>query len=120
MVYAVWLFGISIAFVIAERLWPWRKEQKLFRAGFFSDILYIVFNSEYLGIVMAVITAKLLRIYNPDPLVTWKLMADKPYWLQFVILLPAFDLAIAAALGDLLGAPSIPPSPWRGHIGAQP
>ncbi len=34
-------------------------------------------------------------------------------WARF---LSAFDLAIAAALGDLLGAPAIPPSPWRGHI----
>lgn len=111
MVYAVWLFGISIAFVIAERLWPWRKEQKLFRTGFLSDILYIVFNSEYLGIVMAVITAKLLRIYNPDPLVTWNLMADKPYWLQFAILLPAFDLAQWAVHNALHRVPFL----WRFH-----
>ncbi|MBS1831030.1 MAG: sterol desaturase family protein [Acidobacteria bacterium] len=111
MVYAVWLFSISIAFVIAERLWPWRKQQKLFREGLLSDVLYIVFNSEYLGIVIAVLTAKLLAIYNPDPLVTLNLMKGKPYWLQFLILLPAFDLAQWAVHNALHRVPIL----WRFH-----
>lgn len=91
MVYAYWLFGISVASVIAERLWPWRKQQPLLRPGIFSDLLYIVFNSEYLGIVLAVATAKLLAIYNPDAMVTLSIMRGKPIWLQFLILLPLFD-----------------------------
>lgn len=111
MVYAVWLFGIAIAFVLAERLWPWRKQQPLFRQGLLSDILYIVFNAEYLGIVFAVITAKLLAIYNPDPLVTLNLMSSKPYWLQFVILLPAFDFAQWAVHNALHRIPIL----WRFH-----
>lgn len=37
-------------------------------------------------------------------------------WARF---LPQFDLALAAALAELFGAPAFPPSPWRGHIGGQ-
>lgn len=111
MVYAVWLFGISLAFVLAERLWPWRRQQKMLRPGIVSDILYIVFNSEYLGIVLAVATAKLIQIYNPDSLVSLNLMHDKPYWLQFAILLPAFDFFQWAVHNALHRIPIL----WRFH-----
>jgi len=90
VVYAVWLFGLGLFFVVAERLWPWRK-QRLLRAGLLSDILYIVFNAEYLGILLALATARLIRIYDPEPLIRWNVMSGAPAWLQFIVLLFAFD-----------------------------
>lgn len=38
-------------------------------------------------------------------------------WARF---LPEFDLAPAAALGRILGAPALPLAPWKHHIGAEP
>lgn len=38
-------------------------------------------------------------------------------WARF---LPEFDLAPAAALGRVLGAPALPLAPWKHHIGAEP
>ncbi len=111
MVFAIWLLGISIAFVLAERLWPSRKQQRLLRPGLLTDILYIVCNAEYLGIVFAVITAKLLAIYNPEPLLALNLMSAKPHWLQFVILLPAFDFLQWSVHNALHRIPFL----WRFH-----
>jgi hypothetical protein len=91
VVYAVWLFWISLAFVVAERLWPWRKNQPLLRPGILSDLVYLVFNAEYLGILIALATQRLIKIYDPEPFIAWNLMAGKPKWLQFVVLLAVFD-----------------------------
>lgn len=37
----------------------------------------------------------------------------------FARFLPGFDLALAAALGRLLGAPALPAAPWKHHIDAE-
>lgn len=37
----------------------------------------------------------------------------------FARFLPGFDLALAAALGRLLGAPTLPAAPWKHHIDAE-
>ena len=55
MIYSAWLFGFSLLFVAIERLWP-RRRQALFRRGIASDIAYLMFNSEYLGLFMGLIS----------------------------------------------------------------
>lgn len=110
MVYAVWLSGLGLLFLVAERLWPWRK-QPLLRKGLLSDILYIVFNAEYLGVLLALATAQLIRIYNPEPLIRWNVMSSAPAWLQFLVLLFTFDFLQWSIHNMLHRVPFL----WRFH-----
>lgn len=91
MVYAVWLFFISLAFVAAERIWPWRPHQKMLRPGIASDIVYLIFNSEYLGMLIALATVRLTSTL--DPLVSLRVASGLPLWLQFTLVLLIFDFA---------------------------
>lgn len=85
MVYAVWLSALAVVFVVAERIWPWRR-QKLLRPGLAWDIAYIIFNAQYLGALTAMAAAHLLRIYNPKPYLALNIMSGQPAWLQFLVL----------------------------------
>lgn len=55
MTYAYWLVGTSVAFAVAERLRPWRREQALLRSGWARDLGFVVLN----GHVFALLTAGL-------------------------------------------------------------
>lgn len=91
MNYLVWLTGLGLLFIVLERLWPWRRKQPVFRTGWFSDVLYIVFNSHYLGILLALGTQQLMRVYNLDALLSLGVMRNWPWWVQFPVVLIAFD-----------------------------
>jgi sterol desaturase/sphingolipid hydroxylase (fatty acid hydroxylase superfamily) len=51
--FAYWLIGISIAFVILERLFPWRKGQKLFRSGWLRDVGFLAVNGHFFSLLTA-------------------------------------------------------------------
>ena len=57
MVYAVWLFGLSTLFFLAERCWPERR-QRIFRKGFLQDLWYLIFHGEYLGVLLGVLSVQ--------------------------------------------------------------
>ncbi|HYM06739.1 MAG TPA: hypothetical protein VEU11_09280, partial [Terriglobales bacterium] len=57
MIYSAWLFGFSLLFVVLERLWP-RRRQALFRRGIASDIAYLIFNSECLGLFIGLVSIR--------------------------------------------------------------
>jgi sterol desaturase/sphingolipid hydroxylase (fatty acid hydroxylase superfamily) len=59
--YWVWLAGISLAFVIAERVAPRRPEQPLWRAGIVTDLAYLVLNGHFLGWGLALLAAPIER-----------------------------------------------------------
>ena len=42
--YFYWLILISLIFWVWEIIWPWRKEQKVFRKDFWLDAFYMFFN----------------------------------------------------------------------------
>jgi len=42
--YFYWLIGLSLLVWVFEILIPWRKDQKIFRKGFWLDTFYILFN----------------------------------------------------------------------------
>ena len=44
MTYLHWLALISIGFVVLERLFPWRKEQRVLRAGWLRDLGFLAVN----------------------------------------------------------------------------
>ena len=55
MNYLPWLLGLSAAFVLLERLFPWRREQPALRQGLLRDAGFLALN----GHVYALLTASL-------------------------------------------------------------
>ena len=55
MIYSVWLFALSLLFMVLERLWP-RARQPILRRGIWSDLAYLIFNSEYLGVLLGAVS----------------------------------------------------------------
>jgi sterol desaturase/sphingolipid hydroxylase (fatty acid hydroxylase superfamily) len=91
MVYSLWLFGLAIFFFAVERLKPSRSEQAVLRRGFWQDLAFLIFNSEYLGLLVGLITVHVARIF--DPLFGWQLLREQPLWLQLPMLVVALDFA---------------------------
>lgn len=111
MVYAYWLLGISLASVIAERLWPWRS-QPILREGFLTDLAYIVFNSHYLGILLALLSQRIFQIYDPTARLSLGLMHSTPAWLQLLTVLLLFDFLQWSVHNLLHRIPLL----WRFHM----
>ena len=53
--YPIALAIISVVVAGAERLWPWRAHQPLLRRWLWSDLLHLVFNGHFLGVLLYVI-----------------------------------------------------------------
>jgi sterol desaturase/sphingolipid hydroxylase (fatty acid hydroxylase superfamily) len=54
--YLYWLLAISCAFVVLERLFPWRKRQGMVRAGWLRDIGFLALNGHFFSIWTAALT----------------------------------------------------------------
>ena len=90
--YWFWLIGVSLFVFLLERLWTWRKEQKVFRNGIWQDLFWLVFNGHFLGILLAMVTGEIVQglntlLYNaglpvPESLA---LASSWPLWVQFVV-----------------------------------
>ncbi|MBM3812411.1 MAG: sterol desaturase family protein [Acidimicrobiia bacterium] len=90
MIYSVWLTGLGLLFVAAERVWPRNPEQRLLRRGILSDLAYIIFNSEYLGIILGLISIELIPILGLQHLQIG-LLSKAGFWTQFVAFFLIFD-----------------------------
>lgn len=98
MTYWHWLAGLSIAFVLAERLFPARPAQPLLRAQWANDLGYLVLN----GHVYAVLAggwAAALALHARELLAPWLPFAEPgsglaalPAPAQFLIYLASTDL----------------------------
>jgi len=53
MSYLHWLIGISVAFVLLERLFPWRKQQGLLRQGWLRDVGFLALNGQVFWLLTA-------------------------------------------------------------------
>jgi sterol desaturase/sphingolipid hydroxylase (fatty acid hydroxylase superfamily) len=90
--YYFWLAAVSLFVFLLERLASWRKEQKVFRKGIWQDVFWLVFNGHYLGLLLALVTGKLILWLNgwlhslglPIP-EEFALLAGVPLWLQFIV-----------------------------------
>jgi len=93
------LILISLAFVVLERVRPWRKGQPLFRKGWLTDLAHITFNGYvfrrflYTG---AALTVAVQFSQTMESLGVWDalnsaVMKQKPLWLQFLALFFAQD-----------------------------
>src|SRR6266852_109484 len=90
--YPAWLFGFSLAFLIFERLLP-RHPQRLLRRGFFSDLAYLVFNSEYLGMLLGMIAVPVAAHLRVHQWLDIGIMRGQPFWVQFPVLVLVMDFS---------------------------
>lgn len=64
MTYWVWLIGISFVFTVFERVWPRRQSQRLLRRGLGDDLVYVILNGHFLGMMLALPASWLQRASN--------------------------------------------------------
>ena len=84
--YFFWLLAVSAMCLILERLWPWRKQQKMVRRQFLQDLVWLFFNGHYAGILVAYIAATLFVWAAPaiDLAKSLNFLSEQPLWLQFI------------------------------------
>ena len=90
--YYFWLVVVSLLVFVVERLFTWRKDQKILRKGIVQALFWLIFNGHYLGLVLAMVTGHVVQGVNaaffraglpvPESLA---LMQDTPLWLQAVV-----------------------------------
>jgi sterol desaturase/sphingolipid hydroxylase (fatty acid hydroxylase superfamily) len=96
MTYWPWLLAISLAFIAAERLFPWRKQQSLLRTGWMRDVGFLAVNGHFFslwtaaisGVLAAGATSVFGRLglgFEGSPISGW------PFLAQFLALLVLAD-----------------------------
>jgi sterol desaturase/sphingolipid hydroxylase (fatty acid hydroxylase superfamily) len=97
--YYFWLLLLS-AFVFAlERLFAWRRKQEVIREDLVQDLFWMVFNTQYLSWMLAVLAVHLVSVFDaaflhfgvPAPQ-SLRLISHWPPWLQFVVFFLIQDL----------------------------
>ena len=87
------IVATAVFFIIAERIWPYTKGQKVLREGFFDDLaLYTVAQSYILGIL--IFTYIINFIDSSTGLSRLKLFENVPIWIQLVFFLITHDIYI--------------------------
>jgi sterol desaturase/sphingolipid hydroxylase (fatty acid hydroxylase superfamily) len=87
------ILSASVFFIIAERIWPYTKGQKVLREGFFDDLaLYTIAQSYILGIL--IFTYIINFIDASTGLSRLQLFRDVPIWIQLIFFLVTHDLYI--------------------------
>ena len=56
MSYLYWLLGTSAAFILIERLFPWRREQPALRPGWLRDVGFVALNGHVFALATATVT----------------------------------------------------------------
>jgi sterol desaturase/sphingolipid hydroxylase (fatty acid hydroxylase superfamily) len=56
MSYSHWLVAISLAFVVLERLFPWRAGQTVLRPGWVRDLAFLALNGHFFSLWTAALT----------------------------------------------------------------
>ena len=96
--YAFWLAVVSVVCLLAERIRPWRKGQRLLRPQLGQDFFWLLFNGyladfvfvyffKYAHLVLDRIFALLAR--NPPS--AFALLASSSLWLQILVVLVTAD-----------------------------
>ena len=87
------IVGAAVFFIIAERIWPYTKGQKVLREGFFDDLaLYTIAQSYILGIL--IFTYIINFIDTSTGLSRLQLFRDVPIWIQLLFFLVTHDFYI--------------------------
>jgi len=96
--YFYWLIVLSLLVWIVEIIIPWRKDQKIFRKGFWLDSFYILFNFFLFSLIgfnaISNVGVELfkdfLHIFGIENIVAFKLESF-PVWSQLLIMLVIAD-----------------------------
>lgn len=99
--YPIALALISILVATLEHFFPWRKDQRQLRPRLFSDVLFLLFNGHFLGVILYGIAShrllpsldRLLGTYGLTPLVYRNVAMGWPLWVQIVAVLLIMDFA---------------------------
>lgn len=85
--YFFWLLVVSALCLVLERIWPWRRKQKLLRRQFAQDLGWLVLNGHYVGILVAYVAAFLFTWAVPaiDRTKSLHLVSEQPLWVQFIV-----------------------------------
>jgi sterol desaturase/sphingolipid hydroxylase (fatty acid hydroxylase superfamily) len=95
--YWFWLFIVSLLFIIAEQLRPWRH-QAMLRPGIWQDLGWLILNGHFVGLAFAyvfTVSAELAVralgwVGMPDP-TSFHLLSSLPIWAQAILLLVIKD-----------------------------
>ena len=97
MTYWHWLIGLSLLFVVAERLRPARRAQPALRPQLANDVFYLLFNGHLYALwfgawtaAVALGTRELLAPYLPFA-TDGSGLARLPWWVQLVLYLVVSD-----------------------------
>ena len=96
--YFYWLLGLSLSVWCLEILIPWRRDQKIFRKGFWLDTFYIFFNFflfsligyNALSNVGVVFFEDGLNYFGIENIVAFEVQSY-PVWVQLIIMLVIAD-----------------------------
>lgn len=91
--YLFWLITTGILCFILERLFSWRKSQKVLRPQLWQDIIFIALNGNFLGLGLAYIFSfgvkttlnMFTSIHLPNP-EDFNLLSELPLFWQFIII----------------------------------
>ena len=64
LVFYFWLLVISAVVFALERLFPWRPHQEVIRPGFVQDLFWMVFNTQYISWMLAVLAVHTVSWFN--------------------------------------------------------
>lgn len=98
MTYWPWLVAISLAFLLLERLFPWRKDQPLLRPGSLGDLGFLALNGHFFSLWTGALSGALaagatsaLRSWglglDGSPVPRWPLLTQIVVFLVFADLL---------------------------------
>lgn len=97
--YWFWLVIVGLFCTLLERLWTWRRRQRVLRRGLAQDLFWLVFNGHFLGLSLASLTEPAATLFGrlmvdaglPAP-ESIRLLEGTALWLQFLIVVLVKDL----------------------------
>ncbi len=99
-IYPISLIIISALVAAAERLAPWRPDQRQLRPRLGADLLHLAFNGHFLGVIVYTLAVRHVLPPLDGLLVQWGifewvyrgLAAPWPVWVQIIVALLVIDL----------------------------
>jgi sterol desaturase/sphingolipid hydroxylase (fatty acid hydroxylase superfamily) len=96
--YVFWLAVASLLCLLAERIIPWRRNQKLWRPEFGQDVFWLVFNGYLSSFAFVGLFAMIYKGLNNGfnfvagrEIATIALLTRQPLWIQIVVVLTIAD-----------------------------